>query len=51
MEDAKEPKEPVESVPPKEELPPLVKGRPLTREESVERMYLRFEKTFEALAK
>ena len=34
-----------------EELPPLEKGRELTREESVERMYARFDRTFEALAK
>lgn len=33
------------------EPPPLVRGRPLTREESVERMYRRFNKTFEELAK
>ena len=40
------------SPPPREEaLPPLEPGRPMTREESVERMYRRFDKTFEALAK
>ena len=46
-----EPEKDVEQ-PPKDpkELPPLTKGRPLSREESVERMYERFDKTFEALA-
>ena len=33
------------------EPPPLEPGRPMTLEESVERMYARFDKTFEALAK
>ena len=43
--------EPKEERPEEERESPLVKGRPLTREESVELMYARFDKTFEALAK
>lgn len=37
--------------PEQEGAPPLVKGRPLSREESLERMYERYRETFEALAK
>ncbi len=50
MEPEAEPVEPPKD-PTEAELPPLVKGRPLSREESVERMYTLFDKTFEALAK
>lgn len=43
--------EPREEEAPEAEEPPLEKGRPLSRDESVERMYRRFGKTFEELAK
>ena len=39
------------SVPSRKEETPLEPGRPMDRDESVERMYARFDKTFEALAK
>ena len=46
-----EPEEPKPERPEDETEKPLVKGRSMTRDESVELMYARFDKTFEALAK
>ncbi len=46
-----EPAEPTQERPEEASEKPLAKGRLLTRDESVELMYARFDKTFEALAK